>query len=152
MPRRKKPHIEVDMYESTRKKAVAYDIYFPGSQQRIVVLAEGLNHWEVKKLLFEATKASPTLLGLDGKVVKAGGRPFRFRAGRYKPIEGECRPEECPNFWAMAFELTEEMEVNLCGALLEIQFQRNQTGTKAVALAVAVAGGRKNGGRKPGAS
>ncbi len=144
MPRRKqRARIDAEMFESRKTKSVSYDIHFPGSNQRVAVLAEGLDHWEVKKLLFEATKASPTLLGLDGKVVRAGDRFFRFRAGRYRPIEGECRPEECPNFWVMAFELDRDGHVNPYGALLEIQFQRNQTGTKAVALAVSLAGKRR---------
>ena len=146
MPRRKqRAQIDAVMFESRKSKGVSYDIYFPGSEQRVAVLAEKLTHWEVKKLLFEATKVSPTLLGLDGKVVRAGGRLFRFRAGRYTPIEGECRPEECPNFWVMAFELDGERKVDPLGALLEVQFQRNQTGTKAVTLAVSLAG--KRGGK-----
>ena len=140
--RRQKPHIDAEMFESRRSKSISYDIHFPGSNQRVAVLAKKLTHWEVKNLLYEAVKASPTLLGLDGKTVKAGDRFFRFRAGRYVPLEGECRPEECPNFWVMAFELADG-HVNPHGALIEIQFQRNQTGTKAVALAVSLAGKRR---------
>ena len=135
MPRRK-PQIEAERYED--RQGTYYDIHFPGSGQRVVVLAHGLNHWEVKDFFFNASKVAPTVLGLDGKVVSAKGRKFRVRTGRYVPIEGECRPEECPNFYLMAFELWEG-GIKPDGGLIEVKFQRHQTGTKALALAVALA-------------
>ena len=99
MPRRK-PQIEAERYED--RQGTYYDIHFPGSGQRVAVLAYSLNHWETKDFFFNASKVAPTLLGLDGKVISAKGRKFRVRTGRYVPIEGECLPSECPNFHLMA--------------------------------------------------
>ena len=131
--RRKKPQIEAERYESQRPPSVAYDIYFPGSKQWVAVIGKGLSHWDVKKFLFEATKASLALLGLDGKTVRVGDRVFAVSAGRYEPVEGECRKPECPNFYVFA-----SVRGSLCGQYVEVLFQRNQTSTKAVALAVAL--------------
>ncbi|MCD6524271.1 MAG: hypothetical protein J7K48_04655 [Thermococcus sp.] len=104
----------------------------------MAVLAYSLNHWETKDFFFNASKVAPTLLGLDGKVISAKGRKFRVRTGRYVPIEGECLPSECPNFHLMAFELYEN-GIKPDGGTIEVKFQRHQTGTKALALAIALA-------------
>jgi len=129
MPRRK-PQIEAYRYEW--KGGVGYDIYFPGSKQKVSVVANELNHWQVKKLLFAASKISLSLFALNGKTIPAAGRVFRITVGRYIPIEGECLRPECPNFYALfspgRFDPAE----------VWIYFQRRETSTKAVALAVAL--------------
>jgi len=135
---RRKLQIEAYRYESD--DGVGYEIYFPGSKQNVIVLSERMDHWEVKKLLFEAVKTSLSLLGLDGKIVKLGDTPFKFFAGRYVPIEGECRKEECPNFFVVAIERNPDgtpLSSFLPRKMVEVRFQRHETSTKAVALAVA---------------
>lgn len=136
MPRRK-PQIEAERYEDCQ--GVCYDIHFPGSGQRVAVLTYGLNHWEVKDFFFNASNVAPALLSLDGKVISAKGRKFRVRTGRYVPIEGECHPEECPNFYLQAHELWTNGRIKIDGGTIEVKFQRHQTGTKALALAIALA-------------
>ena len=126
MPRRKK-HIEAVRFEE--RGGVSYEIFFPGSKQRVVLVAEGLNHREVKDLLFTAARMPLQLAELNGRVFVVRGRPFKAVAGPYDPLPGECRPDECPRYYVLLTDVE---------ARLWIYYQRRETGVKALALAVAL--------------
>jgi len=125
VPRRRQ--IEAERYEG--RQGVCYDIFFPGSGQRVVIVAEGLNHREVKDLLFTAARMPLQLAELNGRIFVVRGRPFKAVAGPYDPLPGECRPDECPRYYVL---LTDGE------ARLWIYYQRRETGVKALALAVSL--------------
>jgi len=131
MPRRRQK-IQTELY---RDKGSHYAfIYFPGSKQHVVVMANGLTLWELKNLFYTAAKVSLSLLDLKGKIVTVNGHVFNVSAGPYTPLEGECHPEECPHFYAHFYDYRYGKEAEVW-----VYFQRRETSTKAIAIALSQA-------------